>query len=692
MADSLSTKIIGRGNPPYVFLWIKLTIIIVEKKDFKVISSYKPSGDQPKAIKGIVDRFTKGERNVVLYGATGTGKSATTAWVIEKINKPTLVICPNKILAAQLANELRELLPENKVCFFISHFAYYRPEAYIPSTDTFVEKDSAVDEEIERLRHEATTALLTRSDVVVVASVSAIYGLGRPEEYEKNLLHIKRGANIERDWLIRRFIDLGYERNDANLERSSVRVRGDVVDIIPSYGQEGFRIEFFGDEVEKLSLTDFLTGKTIETPNEITIPPATHHLFDPAIKEEVLNDIRSELAERLRFFEKRKKEVERQRLESRIKNDIEMIEQTGSCKGIENYSRHFDRRKAGEPPNTLLDFFPEDFLLVVDESHVTVPQIGAMFEGDQSRKRTLVDYGFRLPSALDNRPLKGAEFWSRKPRTLLLSATPSRFEEENAESDFVEQIIRPTGLLDPLIEVRSNKDRLDNLLQELKVCSENKQRSLVITTTKKQSEQLSLFLTENNIKNTYLHHEVSTSERINILRKLRKGSIEVVVGVNLLREGLDLPEVALIAILDADNQGFLRSYSSLIQIIGRAARNPEGRVIMYADSTTPAMSKAIEETKRRRNIQEKHNTANGITPKALNKSLSFITDKEEVANTKKEREFKDKDELKKSLIAELEMARQSMSEASKTLAFEEAMQWRDEARSIELMLAELEDN
>ena len=664
----------------------------MEKKDFKVISSYKPSGDQPKAIKGIVDRFTKGERNVVLYGATGTGKSATTAWVIEKINKPTLVICPNKILAAQLANELRELLPENKVCFFISHFAYYRPEAYIPSTDTFVEKDSAVDEEIERLRHEATTALLTRSDVVVVASVSAIYGLGRPEEYEKNLLHIKRGANIERDWLIRRFIDLGYERNDANLERSSVRVRGDVVDIIPSYGQEGFRIEFFGDEVEKLSLTDFLTGKTIETPNEITIPPATHHLFDPAIKEEVLNDIRSELAERLRFFEKRKKEVERQRLESRIKNDIEMIEQTGSCKGIENYSRHFDRRKAGEPPNTLLDFFPEDFLLVVDESHVTVPQIGAMFEGDQSRKRTLVDYGFRLPSALDNRPLKGAEFWSRKPRTLLLSATPSRFEEENAESDFVEQIIRPTGLLDPLIEVRSNKDRLDNLLQELKVCSENKQRSLVITTTKKQSEQLSLFLTENNIKNTYLHHEVSTSERINILRKLRKGSIEVVVGVNLLREGLDLPEVALIAILDADNQGFLRSYSSLIQIIGRAARNPEGRVIMYADSTTPAMSKAIEETKRRRNIQEKHNTANGITPKALNKSLSFITDKEEVANTKKEREFKDKDELKKSLIAELEMARQSMSEASKTLAFEEAMQWRDEARSIELMLAELEDN
>jgi excinuclease ABC subunit B len=589
--------------------------------DFFVEGKFKPSGDQPKAIKEITDKFTKGEKKVVLYGATGTGKSATTAWVIEKIKKPTLVICPNKVLAAQLANELKELFPKNKVCFFISHFAYYRPEAYIPATDTFVEKDSAVDDEIERLRHEATTALLTRKDVIVVASVSAIYGLGRPEEYKKNLILLNKKSNVERDELIRKFIDVGYNRNDSNLERGNLRVRGDVIDIVPSYGEEAFRLEFFGDEIEKITILDYLTGKTIDNPESIIIPPATHHLFDPAIKDKVLVEIREELKEREKYFAKKGKELEKQRLTTRINNDIEMITHTGSCKGIENYSAHFDQRIKGVPPNTLLDFFPEDFLLVIDESHITVPQIGAMYEGDQARKRTLVEYGFRLPSALDNRPLKAEEFWGRNPQTLLLSATPSRFEEDNSESEFVEQIIRPTGLVDPLVIVDENKDRLDKLIRLITDRIKKNQRTLVITITKKQSEQLSIYLTEKSIKNAYLHHEVSTSERIDILRKLRKGQIDVVVGVNLLREGLDLPEVSLIAILDTDNQGFLRSYSALIQIIGRAARNPEGTVIMYADKVTPAMKKAIDETARRRAIQEEYNHKNNITPKALLKSM-----------------------------------------------------------------------
>lgn len=689
--DLLSIKKEGAKAPSYALIRSIDTIINMKRNDFKVIADIVPSGDQPKAIREILEKFHAGERKVVLYGATGTGKSATTAWVIEKINKPTLVICPNKVLAAQLANELKELFPNNKVCFFISHFAYYRPEAYIPSTDTFVEKDSAVDDEIERLRHEATTALLTRNDVIVVASVSAIYGLGRPEEYRKNLLEFTIGQEYERDELIRKFIALGYARNDSNLERGKLRVRGDVIDIIPSYGDHAMRLEFFGSNIEKIAILDYLTGKVTETPESVIIPPASHHIFDPSIQEEVIKDIKKELKSRLTYFKKANKLLEEQRLNSRINNDLEMITQTGSCKGIENYSRHFDRRLTGEPPSTLLNFLPEDFLLVIDESHITIPQIGAMYEGDQARKRTLVDYGFRLPSALDNRPLKGSEFWLRDPKTLMLSATPSKFEAGNAESSFVEQVIRPTGLLDPRVRVDKNLNRIDQLLKHINDRIARNERTLVVTITKKQSEQLSIYLTEQGVKNAYLHHEVSTSDRINILRKLRKGQIDVVVGVNLLREGLDLPEVSLIAILDADNQGFLRSYSALIQIIGRAARNPNGEVIMYADRVTPAMSQAIDETNRRRGVQQEYNTQNNIVPKALSKSMSFITDVKEEIRPQTEKVLT-KDELINSLKSEIASAKLQMDQASSNLSFEEALMWRDEYRNLQLMLEELKEN
>ena len=658
---------------------------------FRVVTPYQPSGDQPAAIDGVVERLERGERHVVLHGATGTGKSATTAWVIEKIGRPTLVLAPNKVLAAQLAAELREMLPDSSVCYFVSHFAYYRPEAYIPTTDTYVEKDSAIDDEIERLRHEATFALLTRPDVVVVASVSAIYGLGRPEEYRRRLLTVRAGDTVDRDALIRHLVGMEYHRNDVALERGKLRVRGDVIDVVPASGNHAYRIELFGDEVESLAVIDPLTGVVEDRPDLVHIPPASHHVFDPELKEAVLADIRAELEVRSAELERAGKLLELQRLRQRTLSDIEAIEQFGSCKGIENYSRHFDRRSGGEPPSTLLDFFPDDYLTVIDESHVTVPQVAAMFEGDQSRKRTLVDYGFRLTSALDNRPLRSSEFWSKVGPVLYLTATPGPWERQHAESSFVEQIIRPTGLVDPAVSVVPNAGRLDDLVVRMTERRERNERTLVTTLTKRQAEQLNDWLLEQGWKTAYLHHDVSTSERIETLRKLRTGDIEVVVGVNLLREGLDLPEVSLVAILDADTEGFLRSATSLIQTIGRAARNANGEVVLYADKMSPAMRAAIDETNRRRAVQVAHNEANGIVPRQLVKPIIDVRTKGPAKAPKRTSSSGSLNELITELQQELAAAQSAMKTASEELRFEEAAAWRDEVGALRRSLAELSD-
>ena len=644
---------------------------------------FAPSGDQPAAIAGVLERFGRGDVAVTLAGATGTGKSASTAWVIEAMNRPALVIAPNKVLAAQLASELRELLPDAYVGFFVSHFAYYRPEAYVPSSDTFIEKDSAVDSEIERLRHEVTVNLLTRRDVVVVASVSAIYGLGRPEEYRKRMLHLTCGEHRDRDEIVRHLVGMEYARNDAVLERGRIRVRGDVLDVVPASGEDAYRIEFFGDVVESLAVIDPLSGAVKERPLSLVVPPASHHVFDPALKDAVIKDIRAELEERLAELEAGGKLLDAQRLRQRTEEDVESIETMGFCRGIENYSRHFDRRAAGERPSCLLDFFPEDFLLVVDESHVTVPQIAAMYEGDRSRKSTLVEYGFRLPSALDNRPLKADEFWSLVPQVLLLSATPGPWEAEVCASPFVDQVIRPTGLVDPKVTVLPQANRLEDLLSRIRDHDKRGNRTLVTTLTKKQAEQLTEFLATQGLKVRYLHSDVDTVERIGTLRDLRRGALQVVVGVNLLREGLDLPEVGLVAVLDADSVGFLRSTTSLIQTIGRAARNPEGEVVLYADSTSPAMAAAIAETDRRRSIQVAHNATHGIVPARLVKSIrDVISD----AATGAEETPGDPTRLSADLEARLAAALASMRDCASRLAFEEAAVWREEAASLRRML------
>jgi len=661
---------------------------------FKVIASYSPSGDQPDAILNIAARLANGEKHVVLHGATGTGKSATTAWSIEKANRPTLVLAPNKVLAAQLASELRELLPNNKVCYFVSHFAYYRPEAYIPSTDTYVEKDSAIDDEIERLRHEATFSLLTRSDVVVVASVSAIYGLGRPDEYRKRLTQVNVGDKLDRDTLIRQLVEMEYKRNDVALERGRIRVRGDVLDVVPSSGEHAYRVEFFGDEVESIAVIDPTTGEMIVNPEKVEIPPASHHVFDPKLLVEVLTDIRNEFTEQHALLERQGKIVEAQRLKQRTEADLESLETMGFCRGIENYSRHFDRRGLGAPPSTLIDFFPDGFLTVVDESHVTVPQISAMFEGDQSRKRVLVEHGFRLPSALDNRPLRASEFWDKVGPVLYLSATPGSWEAEHAENGYVEQVIRPTGLVDPKVTVISSTGRLEDLLARAIERRERNERTLVTTLTKRQAEQLSDWFTEQGFKVKYLHHEVDTVERIKTLRELRLGTIDMVVGVNLLREGLDLPEVSLVAVIDADTQGFLRSATSLIQTIGRAARNPNGEVILYADTITPAMSIAIKETDRRRAIQEEFNIVNKITPTALVKPVRDVMDHTrnkttEIRATEIPDVISDPMELVAFLKDEIEKANNAMKSCSAELQFEQAAGWRDEVGRLRRSLAEL---
>ena len=593
---------------------------------FEVISEYRPAGDQPQAIDELARRIEAGERNSVLLGATGTGKSATTAWLVERLQRPTLVMAPNKTLAAQLATEFRELLPNNAVEYFVSYYDYYQPEAYVPQTDTYIEKDSSINEEVERLRHSATNSLLTRRDVLVVASVSAIYGLGTPQEYVDRMVRLRVGEEIERDQLLRSFVDIQYARNDISFERGTFRVRGDTVEVFPMYEEHPVRIEMFGDEIERLMTLHPVTGEILTDDNEIYVFPATHYVAGPERMERAIAGIETELQERLVELENQGKQLEAQRLRMRTSYDIEMMRQVGTCSGIENYSRHIDGREPGSAPNCLLDYFPENFLLVIDESHVTVPQIGAMYEGDTSRKRTLVEHGFRLPSALDNRPLTWNEFVERIGQTVYLSATPGPYELGKVEGDVVEQVIRPTGLVDPEVVVKPTEGQIDDLMHEVRIRAERGERSLVTTLTKRMAEDLTDYLGEHGIRVQYLHSEVDTLRRVELLRELRAGVFDVLVGINLLREGLDLPEVSLVAILDADKEGFLRSETSLIQTIGRAARNVSGEVHMYADSITPSMRHAIDETNRRRAKQIAYNEANGIDPQPLRKRIADITD------------------------------------------------------------------
>lgn len=640
---------------------------------FKLVSKYKPSGDQPEAIKELVQGIKEGKKEQVLLGATGTGKTFTIANVIEKTNKPTLVLAHNKTLAGQLYNELKELFPENRVEYFVSYYDYYQPEAYVPSTDTYIEKDSSINDEIDELRHSATSALISRSDVIVVASVSCIYGIGEIEEYKKKMLTLNVGDTIDRDIILKKLIEMLYERNDIDLKRGTFRVRGDSLEIVPAYERtNGLLIEWFGDEIDRISEVDTITGHILKDKKTVSIFAASHFVTDEERLKISIERINKEKEERVKYFKENNKLIEVQRIEERVNYDMEMLSETGFCRGIENYSRHIALKGEGESPNTLIDFFPKDFLLVIDESHVTLPQVRAMYNGDRARKMNLVDYGFRLPSALDNRPLKFEEFTKKLNDVIYVSATPGDYEMARVNNKVVEQIIRPTGLLDPLIEVRPTKNQIDNLVEEINKQIEKNERTLITTLTIRMAEELTNYLKSLDIKVAYLHSEVKTLERLKIIRDLRLGKYDVVVGINLLREGIDIPEVSLIAIMDADKQGFLRSTRSLIQTIGRAARNSSGRVIMYADIISDSMNEAITETERRRSIQEKYNKEHGIIPKTIIKDIPEVISNETEKKVEKESKLSKKEKL--DLIDNLT---KEMKSAASNLDFERAMELRD---------------
>ncbi|MBQ2639983.1 MAG: excinuclease ABC subunit UvrB [Bacilli bacterium] len=639
---------------------------------FNLVSNYKPSGDQPEAIKSLVDGINSNKKEQVLLGATGTGKTFTIANVIKEVNKPTLVLAHNKTLAGQLYSELKELFPNNHVSFFISYYDYYQPEAYVPSTDTYIEKDSSINDEIDELRHEATSNLLTYDDVIVVASVSCIYGIGEVDEYKNKMLTLSVGEEVERNTVLTKLVEMLYERNDLDFKRGTFRVRGDNLEIIPAYqNQRGYRIEFFGEEIDRISEIDTLTGAILSNKKTISIFPASHFVVSDDKLKEAIKRIKSELKERLLELKADNKLVAAERLEQRTNYDIEMLEETGFCSGIENYSAPMAGRSKGETPTTLMDFFPDDYLLVVDESHVTLPQVRGMYNGDRARKQNLVDYGFRLPSALDNRPLKYNEFEDKINQVIYVSATPGDLELEHTNNHYIEQIIRPTGLLDPTVEVRKTEGQIDDLVDEIKDRIEKNERVLITTLTIRMSEELTNYLKELDIKVAYLHSEIKSLERLQIIHDLRAGKYDCIVGINLLREGLDIPEVSLIAILDADKEGFLRSSRSLIQTIGRCARNSNGHVIMYGDKITDSMKYAIEETSRRRKIQEEYNKKNNITPKTI------IKDIREVVSNIDENKDKKKKLSKKEIEKNMDLIEQEMKEAAKNLDFERAMELRD---------------
>ena len=674
---------------------------------FQVVSDYQPAGDQPEAIEELVRRINSGEQDVVLLGATGTGKSATTAWLIERLQRPTLVLVHNKTLAAQLANEFRELFPNNAVEYFVSYYDYYQPEAYVPQTDTFIEKDSSVNAEVERLRHSATNSLLTRRDVIVVATVSCIYGLGTPQEYVDRMVQLRVGEEIDRNTLLRKFVDIQYKRNDLAFERGTFRVRGDTIEIIPMYEELALRIEMFGDEIERITTLHPLTGEIIRDEEEMYIFPATHYAAGPETMKRALGEIEADMEMQVSKFERENKLLEAQRLRMRTTFDMEMMQQLGFCSGIENYSRYLDDRPPGSAPNCLLDYFPEDFLVVVDESHVTVPQIGARYEGDASRKRTLVEHGFRLPSAMDNRPLKFPEFLERVGQKVYLSATPGKYELEKTGGEFVEQVIRPTGLVDPKIVVKPIRGQIDDLLGEINARAERNERTLVTTLTKKMAEDLTEYLQERKVRVRYLHSEVDTLRRVELLRELRLGEYDVLIGINLLREGLDLPEVSLVSILDADKEGFLRSATSLIQTIGRAARNVSGEVHMYADNITDSMRKAIDETNRRRAKQIAYNKERGVDPQPLRKKISDITEliAKEEADTDLLLAGKNLSQTpaigvhtksltslpRQELLALIESLTDQMRSAASELQFELAARLRDEIKDLKRELRAMEE-
>ena len=643
---------------------------------FNLVSKFKPSGDQPEAIKELVDGIKSGKKEQVLLGATGTGKTFTIANVIKEVNKPTLVLAHNKTLAGQLYSELKELFPDNRVEYFVSYYDYYQPEAYVPSTDTYIEKDSSINDEIDELRHSATSALISRDDVIVVASVSCIYGIGEVDEYKSKMLTLTVGEEINRDEVLNKLVDMLFERNDYDFKRGTFRVRGDVLEIIPaSERTNGYRIEFFGDEIDRISEIDTLTGAIKVNKKTISLFPASHFVVGEEKMEEALVRIKEELNERIAYFKKENKLIEAQRIEQRTNYDMEMLRETGFCTGIENYSRPMSGRKEGEPPTTLIDFFPKDFLLVVDESHVTLPQVRGMYNGDRARKMNLVEYGFRLPSALDNRPLRFEEFEKKINQAIYVSATPGDYELEKVNNHYVEQIIRPTGLLDPIVEVRPTEGQIDDLVGEIRDRIEKNERVLITTLTIRMAEELSNYLKEIDIKVAYLHTEVKTLERMRIIRDLRLGKYDCVVGINLLREGIDIPEVSLIAILDADKEGFLRSGRSLIQTMGRCARNSNGRCIMYADNITDSMDYAMKETARRRSIQEEYNRIHNITPTTINKEIRDLISNVDEDSSKKSKGTKKETKLEREKT--IERIEQEMREAAKNLDFERAMELRD---------------